>query len=206
MTRFSKISEPETGGQNEPPRLDAHIRKATETTNWYPNRGAKMDPQIWPGNSTKSGPRSLKNLARKLNKKWSKHHWPAPLASTIDTAGQQHCPLPLVSTAGRHHWPRPLATCSYTSMTMRPTSWKGTLGSTTGQHCWPALFKPVARSTTGQYHRPAAPVAITTGQHHWPTMLANKTGQHHWPSILANHWPAILASTAVQQYCTGASE
>ena len=162
--------------QNEPPRLDAHIRKATETTNWYPSRGAKMDPQIWPGNSTKCRPRSLKNLARKLNKKWSKHHWPAPLASTIGTAGQQHCPLPLVSTAGRHHWPRPLATCSYTSMTMRPTSWKGTLGSTIGQHCWPALFKPMARSTTGQYHRPAAPVAITTGQHHWPTMLASKTG------------------------------
>ena len=102
------------------------------------------------------------------------HHWPAPLASTID--GQQHWPSPLVNTPGWHHWPRPLATCSYTSMTMRPTSWTALLGSTTGQHRWPALFKPVARSTTGQKHRPATLVAIITGQHHWPTMLASKTG------------------------------
>ncbi len=59
-----KISDPETGGLNEPPRFDAHIRKATETTNWYPNRGARVDSQIWPGNSTKNGPRNLKKQAR----------------------------------------------------------------------------------------------------------------------------------------------
>ena len=64
MTRLSKISEPETGGQNEPPRLDAHIRKVTVNTNWYPNRGAKMDPQIWPGNATKSGPATQQKVAR----------------------------------------------------------------------------------------------------------------------------------------------
>ena len=37
--------------------------------------------------------------------------WPAPLASTISTTGQQHWPPPLVSTTGRQHWPGPLAAC-----------------------------------------------------------------------------------------------
>jgi hypothetical protein len=37
--------------------------------------------------------------------------WPAPLASTISTTGQQHWPPPLVSTTGRQHWPGPLTAC-----------------------------------------------------------------------------------------------
>ena len=35
------------------------------------------------------------------------HHWPGPVAGTIDTTGQQHWPSPFVSTTGRHHWPDP---------------------------------------------------------------------------------------------------
>jgi hypothetical protein len=38
--------------------------------------------------------------------------WPAPLASTMITTGQQHWPPPPVSTTGLHHWPGPLATSS----------------------------------------------------------------------------------------------
>jgi hypothetical protein len=54
----------------------------------------------------------LAQLASKLDSNTGQHHWPAQLASTINTTDQQHRPSPLVSTTGRHHWPRPLATCS----------------------------------------------------------------------------------------------
>jgi hypothetical protein len=43
-----------------------------------------------------------------------------------------------------------------------PTNWTATLGSTTGQHHWPALITPLSNST---------------GHHHWPAPLAGIIGQ-----------------------------
>ena len=43
-----------------------------------------------------------------------------------------------------------------------PTNWTATLGSTTGQHHWPALITPLSNST---------------GHHHWPAPLAGGIGQ-----------------------------
>jgi hypothetical protein len=51
-------------------------------------------------------------LASKLDTDIGQHHWPPPLPSTINTAGQQHLPPQLVSTTGRHLWPGPFAKCS----------------------------------------------------------------------------------------------
>ncbi len=54
----------------------------------------------------------LAKLASKLDSNIGQHHWPAPLASTINTTCQQHSAAPMVSTTDRHHWPGPLAACS----------------------------------------------------------------------------------------------
>jgi hypothetical protein len=45
-----------------------------------------------------------------------------------------------------------------------PANWTATIGSTTGQHHWPALITPLASST---------------GHHHW------SAGRQHWPGPLA---------------------
>jgi hypothetical protein len=55
---------------------------------------------------------TLAKLASKMDSNTGQHHLPAPVASTINTTGQQHWPLALVSTTGRHHWPGSLAPCS----------------------------------------------------------------------------------------------
>jgi hypothetical protein len=54
----------------------------------------------------------LAKLASKLDSNIGQHHWPAALASTINTTCQQHSAAPMVSTTDRHHWPGPLAACS----------------------------------------------------------------------------------------------
>ena len=45
-----------------------------------------------------------------------------------------------------------------------PTNWTAQLGSTTGQHHWPALLTPLDR---------------------WPPPLVSTTGRHHWPGPFA---------------------
>ena len=54
----------------------------------------------------------LAKLASKLDSNTGQYHWSPPLASMINTSGQQHWPRSLVSTSGRHHSPELLATCS----------------------------------------------------------------------------------------------
>ena len=51
-------------------------------------------------------------------------------------------------------------------------NWTAQLGSTTGQHHWPALLTPLAR---------------TTGQHHWPAAI----GRQHWPGPLAAYYKHV---------------
>jgi hypothetical protein len=49
-----------------------------------------------------------------------------------------------------------------------PANWTATIGSTTGQHHWPALITPLASST---------------GHHHWSAPLAGNIGQDPWQHV-----------------------
>jgi hypothetical protein len=46
----------------------------------------------------------LAKLASELNSNIVQHHWPAPLASTINTTGQHHWAAPLASSTDVKYW------------------------------------------------------------------------------------------------------
>ena len=123
----------------------------------------------------------LAKLASKLDSNAGEHHWPAPLASTINATGQQHWPPPLVSTTGRHHWPGPLTTCSKHV----DDDDDDDDDDDADADDYDDDDDDDANDDGDGWPAPLASTMNTTGQQHWPPPLVSTTSRHHWPGPLA---------------------